>query len=145
MRSANGGVGEPENTTGIDIFIPFAEKLGVRALHQRDGEAVLELLLRDDHMNSWQMAHGGVVMTVLDIVMGMSAKSLDHASTGAATIELKVNFIKPATGRIVGRGVAQRQGRSLVFVEGDLRNDEDELLARATGTFKLRYSRTEEK
>lgn len=145
MGGENAGANEPQNSTGIDIFIPFAEKLGVRALHQRDGEAILELVLREEHMNSWQMAHGGVVMTVLDIVMGMSAKSLDPASSGAATIELKTNFIQPATGRIIGRGLAQRQGRSLVFVEGELRNDAQELLARATGTFKLRYLRTEEK
>jgi uncharacterized protein (TIGR00369 family) len=90
-------------------------------------------------MNSWQMAHGGVIMSMLDIAMAMSAKTLDDASSDAATVELKTNFLKAATGRITARARAQRAGRSLVFVEGEMRNEPQELLARATGTFKLRY------
>jgi acyl-CoA thioesterase len=135
--------GAPLTPSGIDIYIPFAEKLGVRVVHQRVGDVGLELRLMEDHMNSWQVAHGGVVMSVLDIVMGMSAKTLDEASSGAVTVELKTNFIKAATGRIVARGIAHRAGRSLVFAEADLHNEAQDLLARATGTFKLRYPREE--
>jgi len=129
--------------SGLDVNVPFAEKLGVLAGHKRVGDVGLLLDLRDEHMNSWQVAHGGVVMSVLDIVMGLSAKSLDAASIGATTVELKTNFIKAATGRITARGRAHRAGRTLVFVEGELHNDAQELLAHATGTFKLRYPRKE--
>jgi acyl-CoA thioesterase len=139
MTSASKAPESSEIRSGIDAYIPFAEKLGVRLVHRRVGDVGLELALQEEHMNSWQMAHGGVVMSMLDIVMGLSAKTLDEASIGAATVELKTNFIKAATGRIVARGLAQRAGRSLIFVEGELRNDDQELLARATGTFKLRY------
>ena len=132
-----------EIKSGLDMYIPFAEKLDVRMLHRHVGDVGLELDLTEDHMNSWQMAHGGVIMSMLDIVMGMSAQTLDDASNGAATVELKTNFLKVATGRITARGLAQRAGRSLVFAEGELRNELQDLLARATGTFKLRYPRNE--
>ena len=132
-----------EIKSGLDIYIPFAEKLGVRMVHRHVGDVGLELELIDDHMNSWQMAHGGVIMSMFDIVMGMSAKTLDDASSGATTVELKTNFLKAATGRVTARALAQRAGRSLVFVEGELRNEPQDLLARATGTFKLRYPRKE--
>ena len=132
----------PDSNSGLDILVPYAEQLGVRAGHKREGDVGLELQLREEHLNSWQVAHGGVVMSVLDIVMGLSAKTLDENSIGATTIELKTNFLKAATGRIRARGRAQRAGRSLVFAEGELHNDSNDLLARATGTFKLRYSAT---
>ena len=132
-----------EIRSGLDIYIPFAERLGVRLVHRDVGDVRLELDLNDDHMNSWQMDHGGVIMSMLDIAMAMSAKTLDDASSEAATVELKTNFLKAATGRITARALAQRTGRSLVFVEGELRNEPQELLARATGTFKLRYPRKE--
>jgi uncharacterized protein (TIGR00369 family) len=128
-----------EIKSGLDMYIPFAERLGVRLVHRDVGDVRLELDLSDDHMNSWQMAHGGVIMSMLDIAMAMSAKTLDEASSDAATVELKTNFLKAATGRITARALAQRTGRSLVFVEGEMRNEPQELLARATGTFKLRY------
>jgi uncharacterized protein (TIGR00369 family) len=132
-----------EIKSGLDIFIPFAERLGIRLIQRAVGDVILELDLNEDHMNSWQMAHGGVIMSMLDIAMATSAKSLDDASSDAATVELKTNFLKAATGRITARALAQRAGRSLVFVEGELRNEPQELLARATGTFKLRYPRKE--
>ena len=142
--TSRGGIPEArQSKSGLDMYIPFAEKLGVRVVHRRVGDIGLELELRDELMNSWEVAHGGVIMSVLDIVMGMSANSLDEASRGATTVELKTNFIKAATGRILARGLAHRAGRSLVFAEGELRNDAQELLARATGTFKLRYLRNE--
>jgi len=123
------------------MYIPFAERLGVRVLYSRVGDVGLELDLSGEHMNSWQMAHGGVIMSVLDIAMGMSAKTLDQACSGATTVELKTNFLKAATGRIVARAKAQLTGRSLVFAESELRNEADDLLAKANGTFKLRYPR----
>ncbi len=129
--------------SGLDICIPFAERLGVRLVQRDVGDVILELDLNEDHMNSWQMTQGGVIMSMFDIAMAMSAKTLDDASSDAATVELKTNFLKAATGRITARALAQRTGRSLVFVEGEMRNEPQELLARATGTFKLRYPRKE--
>lgn len=132
-----------EIKSGLDMYIPFAERLGIRLVHRDVGDVRLELDLNEDHMNSWQMAHGGVIMSMFDIAMAMSAKTLDDASSDAATVELKTNFLKAATGRITARARAQRAGRSLIFVEGEMRNEPQELLARATGTFKLRYPRKE--
>jgi len=132
-----------EIRSGLDIYIPFAEKLGVRVVRRDVGDVELELDLIDDHMNSWQMAHGGVIMSMFDIVMATSAKSLDDASSDATTVELKTNFLKAASGRITARAIAHRAGRSLIFVEGEMRNEMQDTLARATGTFKLRYPRKE--
>lgn len=129
----------PGITTGLDIYVPFAEDLGVRRTEAQPGRVKLVLALRPEHMNSWHVAHGGVVMGLLDIAMGMSAKSLDPESTGATTIELKTNFLKAATGTVTSEGKAIRAGRSLVFVEGELRGEDGALLAKASGTFKLRY------
>lgn len=132
-----------EIKSGLDIYIPFAERLGIRLIHRAVGDVILELDLNDDHMNSWQMAHGGVIMSMLDIAMATSAKTLDDAASDATTVELKTNFLKAASGRVTARALAHRTGRSLVFVEGELRNEPQDLLARATGTFKLRYPRKE--
>ena len=52
MQSSN-------NSSGIDIHIPFAEYLGVRAHQQENGELEITLALRPEHHNSWGAAHGG--------------------------------------------------------------------------------------
>jgi uncharacterized protein (TIGR00369 family) len=121
------------------IHIPFGELLGIRKLAETPGSVTVGLAVRSDLMNSWHVAHGGAVMSLLDATMGMSAKSLDPDSNGATTVELKVNFLASATGDLVAQGHAQRAGRSLVFVEGEVRNAQGDVLAKATGTFKLRH------
>lgn len=123
----------------FDIRIPYADLLQMRRLTEEPGSVTASIVIRDELMNSWGVAHGGVVMSLLDMTLGMSAKSLDPESIGAATIELKVNFIAAAAGEISARGRAMRQGRSLVFAEGEVTSAAGAVLAKASGTFKLRY------
>ncbi|MDA1331251.1 MAG: PaaI family thioesterase [Proteobacteria bacterium] len=127
------------NATGIDIYIPFAEYLGVRAHRQENGEVEIALALRKEHHNSWGVAHGGVILSVLDMVMGLSAKSIDELALGAITIEIKTNFLQTVTKNLRAKAKATRMGRKLIFVEGELFNENGELAAKASGTFKLKY------
>jgi acyl-coenzyme A thioesterase PaaI-like protein len=56
-----------------------------------------------------------------------AGRSLDENCNGALTVEMKVNFIAAATGRVLGEGRAQRAGRSLIFSEGELRGEDGTL------------------
>jgi uncharacterized protein (TIGR00369 family) len=125
--------------TGFDISIPYAELLGIHRLSEAPGTVTAGLSVTPELMNSWHVAHGGAVMSLLDVTCGMSAKSLDPAANGATTVELKVNFLAAATGDLVAEGRAHRAGRSLVFVEGEVRDATGRIVAKATGTFKLRH------
>jgi len=125
-------------TGGFAITIPYAGHLGIHRLAEAPGRVTAGLTIVPELMNSWHVAHGGALMSLLDVTCGMSAKSLDPQATGATTVELKVNFLAAATGDLVAEGHARRAGRSLVFVEGEVRDAAGQVLAKATGTFKLR-------
>lgn len=124
---------------GFDITIPYADHLGIRRVSEEPGHVTAALGISPELTNSWHVAHGGALMSLLDVTCGMSARSLDPQANGATTVELKVNFLSAATGEIVAEGHARRAGRSLVFVEGEVRDAAGQVLAKATGTFKLRY------
>jgi uncharacterized protein (TIGR00369 family) len=103
-----------------------------------DGRAEVALTLQPRHMNSWHVTHGGVVMTLLDVVMSMAGRSLDPDARGGVTIEMKTSFMEPggrAGGRIVARGHAFHRSRTMCFCEGELW-DGERLAAKAMGTFK---------
>ena len=119
------------------LTIPFGDYVGIEALEQGDGFVHTALEIKPELMNSWGVAHGGAVMTLLDLTLGMAARSVDMRSNGSITIEIKVNFIKAATGRVHAEGRATRAGKSLVFCEGEVRDANEDLCAKATGTFKL--------
>ena len=118
--------------------IPFLHELGVEFLGMGNGEARVALTLEPRHLNSWKVAHGGVVMTLLDVVMSMAGRSLDPDARGGVTVEMKTSFVQPgghAGDRIIAIGRAFHRSTTMVFCEADLWNG-DKLAAKAMGTFK---------
>jgi uncharacterized protein (TIGR00369 family) len=122
----------------IGRHVPFAELLGITVAHHQPGLARLEMDLRPDLLNSWQVAHGGVVMTLADIALAVAALTLDGGARGAMTVELKVSFIGPSAGRLVAEGRCLKAGKSLAFCEGEVLDAGGNLVAKALGTFMLR-------
>jgi uncharacterized protein (TIGR00369 family) len=122
------------------VHIPFVELLGFELLRFERGEADIALQLRDELTNSWGVAHGGVTMTLLDVVMAHAARAPGedgHAETsGVVTVEMKTSFLRPALGRVVASGRRLHRTASMAFCEGSLTDGEGQLVAHATGTFK---------
>lgn len=123
------------------IHIPFVELLGFELIDIGDGKAQIDVALRPDLCNSWQMAHGGVTMTLLDVVMAHAARSPEmhqpDGGRGVVTVEMKTSFMRPATGRLRGMGKLLSATSSMAFCEGSVFDADNVLVAHATGTFKF--------
>jgi uncharacterized protein (TIGR00369 family) len=132
MQDVGKAVGRP---------IPFASYIGIRLRAHGDGQAVVEADLRPELMNSWDSAHGGVVMTLLDVAMAVAARSMDPKAAGAITVEMKTSFIGTCQGLLVAHGRCIHLGRSVAFCEGEARDAAGKLVAKATGTFMVRRER----
>lgn len=118
--------------------IPFLQDLGIEFVSMDGGHAEVALRLLARHTNSWQVAHGGVSMTMLDIVMSMAGRSLDPTARAGVTIEMKTSFLQPAGkvgDRLVAKGHAVHRSTTLCFCNAELWNG-DRLVAQASGTFK---------
>jgi uncharacterized protein (TIGR00369 family) len=122
--------------------IPFVELLGAELLRFEDGYTEIALHIRDELCNSWQVAHGGVVMTLLDVAMAHATRAPRRPEEGpdprgVVTIEMKTTFMKPAAGRITCVGTLLHRGSSMSFCEGTVFDAQGARLAHATGTFKF--------
>ncbi|WP_341887924.1 PaaI family thioesterase [Variovorax sp. YR752] len=120
--------------------IPFVDLLGMELVACEAGQAEIALTLREELTNSWSVAHGGVTMTLLDVVMAHAARSPNQPghpeSPGVVTIEMKTSFLRAGLGRLTARGKLLHRTASLAFTEGTVVDDKGELLAHASGTFK---------
>ena len=120
------------------LEVPFLHALGVEFLGMQDGHAEVALTLTAQHMNSWQVGHGGVTMTLLDVAMAMAGRSLEPTAQGGVTVEMKTSFLQPAGKpgqRLVAKGRAFHRSTTMVFCEGEVWQGE-RLVAKAMGTFK---------
>ena len=123
------------------VRIPFAETLGFELLRFERDQADVAVELRDELTNSWGVAHGGVTMTLLGVAMSHAARSPGPSgeveTVGAATIEMKTTFLRPALGRLVAQARRLHRTPSMVFCEGSVFDADQQLVAHATGTFKF--------
>jgi uncharacterized protein (TIGR00369 family) len=119
--------------------IPFVDHLGFTLEKFEGGQSELHYAPQPTHFNSFDVTHGGAVMTLLDVVMATAARSLDP-DMGAITIEMKTSFMRPARvapgQKLLAKGQVQHRTRSMVFTEGHVYGPDGELCAMATGTFK---------
>jgi uncharacterized protein (TIGR00369 family) len=122
------------------VHIPFVEMLGFELISFDAGRAQIAITLRDELTNSRDMVHGGVSMTLLDVVMAHAARSPNQPgfdqSNPVVTIEMKTTFMRPGFGRLVGHGHLVHRTSSTAFCEGSIVNDAGLVIAQATGTFK---------
>jgi uncharacterized protein (TIGR00369 family) len=117
-------------------YIPFVDHLGFEMVFFEDGQSELRYTPEEEHMNSFNVTHGGATMTLLDVTMATAARSVDKGM-GAVTIEMKTSFMQPARGTLTGKGRSIHRTRNMAFTEGTVYDAEGNVCAHATGTFKL--------
>ena len=126
----------PANAFRNDI--PFIKDLGVEFVSAENGRAVVALDLASRHLNSWSVAHGGVLMTLLDVAMAVAGRSLDPTAGGGVTLQMTTSFLQPANAgaRLIVSAHAYHRSSTTAFCEGEVRDTEQRLIAKAMGTFK---------
>ncbi len=122
------------------VRIPFVEQLGFELHSLGDGRAELRVDIRESHLNSWEVAHGGVLMSLLDVAMAHAARSIhmhqEGMGPGVVTIEMKTSFMRPAEGELRAEGELLHHTATMAFCEGRVLGEDGRLCAHATATFK---------
>jgi uncharacterized protein (TIGR00369 family) len=125
----------PDEFNGLDDShrLSFLERLGVTL----DPEARLVLEVRAGHLRTLGIAHGGVIATLLDSVMGMTAQRSSPPDHYLVTAQLNVHFIRPAFEgeTLVASSQLRHTGRKTAVAQGELQTSQGELVATSSATF----------
>jgi uncharacterized protein (TIGR00369 family) len=120
--------------------IPFLQHLKIVTEALADGTARLALPVEPHLTNSLGTVHGGVILSLLDVALCTAARTLHPESIGVITIDLSASFIGGGKGaRLLAEARVLRDARSLSFVEGEARNEDGSLVAKAIGTVRVRF------
>lgn len=121
------------------IEVPFLDHLNIM-VEPLDNSPKLLVDLDRIHMNGGWNAHGGLIMTLLDMSMAATARLTDPMRRGAVTVEMKTNFMKPGGkigGKLFAQGAVRHSSKKLSFCDAEIKNENGELIATASGTFKF--------
>lgn len=117
--------------------MPFQKFLGIRFIKKLEDGALVELRLRDEHLNKDGVIHGGVTAALADSALGMAiAGHRDGARM--TTVEMKVNFLRPAkSGTLRARAKFVKNGRRLVVGTVDIHDSDNRQVATALLTYMM--------
>ncbi len=119
--------------------IPFVSHLKILTETLGEGSARLSLPIEPHLTNSIGTVHGGVIMSLLDVALCTAARTLHPDSLGVITIDLSTSFIGGGSGaRLLAEARVLKNGRSMIFVEGEAKNEDGSLVAKAIGTVRVR-------
>ncbi|GAA0900797.1 PaaI family thioesterase [Streptomyces thermoalcalitolerans] len=119
---------------------PFSKLLGARLVTFEEGEATLELDIRDDLRQQNGFLHGGVLAYAADNALTFAAGTV--AGARLLTAGFTIDYLRPAEGALLrARARVVRAGRSRVVCRCDLSAVDDDgvetLCAVAQGTIAL--------
>jgi uncharacterized protein (TIGR00369 family) len=85
---------------------------------------------------------GGFLAAMLDDTLGPALVATLPPSQFAPTLDLHVQFLRPATpGRLLGRGRVVQRGKEVCFLAGELIGSDDRPVAVATATARIQTIR----
>lgn len=115
---------------------PIAELMGMTIRSIDVGDVVFECEPDESTYNPLGIVHGGLACTLLDTVTGCAVHSTLPVGVGYASLEIKVNYLRPIHGGtpILAHGWVTKPGRRVAFADADLRDPSGVLLATASST-----------
>jgi uncharacterized protein (TIGR00369 family) len=134
-----------------DKKIPFNKVLGLRIESLEIESIRVTFDMKEEFVGNYVhgILHGGVISAVLDTTGGLiaslgvlqkmegqPAKEVGKRLSKIGTIDLRVDYLRPGSGKhFVATGSIMRAGRKVTVTRMELQNDQGLLIAVGTGTY----------
>jgi len=116
-------------------FMKYLGGLDLKRINDTEYEFSLEV--KEMHLNTGKIAHGGFLSTIADTGMGTAAHQV-AGDKRCVTINLDLKFITAAQlgERLNGKVKILKKTRTLVFIYCEISNAKD-IIVSASGTWKI--------
>ena len=116
---------------------PFYDHLDLKVMNIGNGIASLMLMPNSNLGNSKGDLHGGAIAAMLDITLSQAVRSAYPKGINVSTVSMTVNYLSPSQGKAISLGQVIRNGGTLAYAEGDVRNEKDEVVCRVSATYRI--------
>lgn len=120
---------------------PLYRFIGLKILELKEGYVKASFPYKEELCRIGGLIHGGIIMTVIDYVAGLAVMTVNKG-VNQATLELKVNFLKPLVkGPFIAIGQVIKVGKRTIVAEGKIYDGDNELGAVGLGTWYIVYDK----
>ncbi len=120
----------------------FEEFMGIRSVESAGGRGRAVMPVRREFLQGAGVVQGGLIVTLADHTIYLAVRSLTEEDEGSVTVELKVNFIAPASsGELTAEAVVVSRGRRIIVSDVEVHDGSGTLIARGLCTSMVRKKR----
>ena len=113
----------------------FTELVGTELSSAEEGRAAVRLKAEERHLNPSGTVHGGVISTLIDVSMVEALNTRAHEDEQPFTIQITVNMTPGKPETLASTAEVRKGGERITIVEAEVVQEEDEVIALATGTY----------
>jgi acyl-CoA thioesterase len=143
LNDSNASRSEPANPNYPEArgvagkHVPYLDLLDMKPIRTEDGKVEFELEVKEKHLRTLGIAHGGVVASLMDSAVGFAAGTTAPPGYHVVTVQLNVNFIRPSWEgeKLIAKGTVLHAGKQTAVARGEIRTAENYLVASGMGTF----------
>lgn len=107
----------------------IGEELGAEFIERGPGRAVIRFPIQDRYRIPSGVLQGGMYAALMDMAMASAAEGQ------LSTASLQINLLRPAMqGYLVVTGEVVRRGRTMMYLEAEVRSEDGTLIARGNQT-----------
>ena len=116
----------------------FSDLVGLEFTAREEGYSRCEVTVTGRLKNPHDVVHGAVPYAMADTGMGAALTPGLAEGELCATIEVKISYMKPVfSGELTCETTVLQRGGSVAYLESEIRNEDDEVVARATGSYSI--------
>jgi uncharacterized protein (TIGR00369 family) len=101
------------------------------------GEIAYYMTITEEHLATPIAAHGGSLAALMDATLGVCALSeVCEEMKVVSTVNMNMSFLHPANlgDQLIGRGKVVKSGKRIIFVEAQIFNQKEQLIATGSAT-----------
>jgi uncharacterized protein (TIGR00369 family) len=117
---------------------PFWDYIGMKEMKIEEGYAELRIEITPNLHQRRGSVHGGVLATLIDGAVGSAVRSVLSEEEISPTVELKINYLRPATGEyLIAKSKLCHRGRTLAVGQAEIYDSNGDLVALGAATFMI--------
>lgn len=112
----------------------FPNLVGIDLLELSEGKAMVQMKVKDEHLNLLGTTHGGAIFTLADTVMGLAANS--RLGRVSVTLDMNINYLRKSKAGdvLTAVSVEEKLTRKTGVYSVRISDSSGDLVAIATGT-----------
>jgi uncharacterized protein (TIGR00369 family) len=115
---------------------PFARLIGLKDGRSDSGVGTVSMTVQPHHLQSAGNVHGGLIAVLADTAFFRAVRSLLAPGDRTTTVEMKVNFLAPASGgELTATATVVSSDNRLVVAEVEVTDQDQTLIAQGLGTY----------